>query len=467
MGGIRSLALGMLLCIGLVACGGGGGGPAVVATIAVVSGSGQSAPAGSKPGQAIVLVLQDSSGGAVGNATATASVASGGGVLGTSSYTSDSSGKISISDWTLGKTAGDQSLAVTSGTASVTVTARAVAGAPAKMVALADNVASANIGATVAAPGVTVTDANNNPVAGANVSFALAANHGSLAGATAVTNAAGVARVPGWTLGPLVGTQKLVASLGSLSLDIPVNALLAAGCVKQPAAVGLAVNGSWSADDCLDSALDKRYDEYTLKLANPTGFKAILSGPDGRQLRVFTAAGRVVGEMPSDPFAPANVNPLTLQYTLPAGDYLLRVYAPDSATTGAYTLNLSSDFSNAITDPTYCSPVIFATYGSIVTQALTKATSCSFMGDIEDRYILLMETGESVEINLESAKIAPYLILRDDRTPTSPAVATKRLTAPGKATVNYTATFSGFHEIIVTSNTFVEEGAYTVTIVKR
>jgi hypothetical protein len=101
-----------------------------------------------------------------------------------------------------------------------------------------------------------------------------------------------------------------------------------------------------------------------------------------------------------------------------------------------------------------------------VTQSLTRATSCSFQGDIEDRYIVLLQTGEKVSINLATTAFSPYLILRDDRTPTSPAVATKRLAAPGTASVEYTATFNGFHEIIVTSNTFVSEGSYTLSITK-
>ncbi|UGQ48096.1 Ig-like domain-containing protein [Massilia endophytica] len=456
-----------LLAASLVACGGGNDAPPTVSTINVSSGNNQTAVAGAKVADPIVLTLVDAGGAPVANTSASATVASGGGSLGTASYTSDSSGKITISTWTLGTTVGDQTLSVTSGAAKATVAAKATAGAAAKITPLPDNVSTGNIGASIAAPGVTVTDANNNPVANATVTFSVAANNGVLSGATATTNVSGVARVPGWTLGPLVGTQKLTAKVGtSASLDISVNATLAAGCVTQPVVIGLPVNGEWTSTDCSSTTTPVgHYDEYSLTLATPANFRAKVTGANGRKLRIFDATGRVVGEMPSDAFAPAAVNPLEIQYALPAGQFKLRVYAPDAATLGAYTLSLTDDFSNAITDAATCRPVIFATFGASVTQTLKKG-NCSFMGDNEDRYILLLQTGETVKITLTSTAMSPYLLLRDDRTPTSPVVASDRRTAPGTATLTYTATFSDFHEIIVTSNTFVEEGSYTITVSK-
>lgn len=454
-------------------CGGGGGGgsndvpvPLSAVTATVSSGDNQTATVGAKPAQAIVVSLVDKNGAAVTNATATVAVATGGGSVSPSTYTSDSAGKVSITGWTLGNTAGDQTISITSGSAKATATAKATAGAAAKIAALPDNVTTGNVGAVVTAPGVLVSDSFNNPVAGVQVDFSVAANNGSLGGTSSTTNAAGIARVPGWTLGALVGVQKLTAKAGNLSTELSVTARLTEGCVTQPAAIGLTATGAWSANDCQDSALARRYDEYSLKLTAQGAFKARITGANGRQFRVFTSAGRVVGEQPSEAFAPAALNPLEMQYVLPAGDYLLRVYAPDATTVGDYTLQLSPDFSNAITDAATCRPVIFATFGSTVTQALTKATSCSFQGDIEDRYIVLLQTGEKITINLATTAFSPFLILRDDRTPTSPAVATKRLTAPGTATVDYTATFTGFHEIIITSNNFVSEGSYTLSIVK-
>lgn len=340
------------------------------------------------------------------------------------------------------------------------------AGAPASITAATGNATTGTIGSTPAAPGVVVTDATGRPVPGVQVDFSVAANNGKLTAASATTDSQGVARVPGWTLGALVGTQSVTARAGTLTTTLSVTATVADGCVTQPVAVGLTTPAQWTDGDCVDTSLAKRYDEYSLQLAQAAAFKAQVSGQAGRELRVFTAAGRVVGEQPSDPFAPAAVDPLEIQYALPAGDYRVRVYAPTATATGAYSIKLSTDFSNAVTDAATCRPVIFATFGSSVTQSLTQGVSCSFMGDIEDRYIVLLKTGEQVKIDLASTTFAPFLILRDDRTPTSPAVATDRRTTPGTASLTYTATFDGFHEIIVTSNDFVSQGAYTLSVSK-
>ncbi|HUK76841.1 MAG TPA: invasin domain 3-containing protein [Thermoleophilia bacterium] len=77
---------------------------------------------------------------------------------------------------------------------------------------------TATTGTPVAvAPSVLVTDAWGHPVAGASVTFAVTAGGGSLTGATAVTNASGVATVGGWTLGTKAGANALTASAVGLS----------------------------------------------------------------------------------------------------------------------------------------------------------------------------------------------------------------------------------------------------------
>lgn len=238
---------------------------------------------------------------------------------------------------------------------------------------------------------------------------------------------------------------------------------VASGCTTQQMALGLATSGAWTADDCVDSTLNVRYDEYDLQLTAQAAFRAQVDGAQGRQFRIFTAEGRAVGAQPSDPFAPAAVNPLEIQYVLPAGSYRLRVYSPAAGTTGNYTLALVNAFSNAASGAT-CMPVSFITYNTSTTQNLSRASSCAYQGGTEDRYILLLREGERVSLSLETGAFAPFLILRDDRTVTGPAVAVQRLTAPGRAAVSYTATFTGFHEIIVTSNDFTSQGQYTLAV---
>lgn len=238
---------------------------------------------------------------------------------------------------------------------------------------------------------------------------------------------------------------------------------VASGCTARQMTIGLAMPGTWTADDCVASDVNRRYDEYTLVLTSQAAFKAQVNGPNGRQLRIFRTDGFAVGEQPFEAFAPAAVNPLEIQYILPAGTYAVRVYAPSATATGDYTLTLSSAFSNAASGAN-CLPVIFTTYGVTTTQTLTPGTSCSFQGGTEDRYIMMLRQGERVTLTLDTTAFAPFLILRDDRTVTSPAVATQRLTAPGRATVSYTAAFTGPYEIIVTSNNFTSGGQYTLGV---
>ncbi len=65
-------------------------------------------------------------------------------------------------------------------------------------------------------PSVIVRDASNNPVSGVTVQFAATSGGGVVAGATQVTNAAGIATVGSWTLGGALGTQTLSATAAGL-----------------------------------------------------------------------------------------------------------------------------------------------------------------------------------------------------------------------------------------------------------
>jgi len=106
----------------------------------------------------------------------------------------------------------DGSLALTQ-TATVTVTAP-----PASRIELieGDN-QRAPVGTQVAVqPAVRVTNDGGGPVAGIQVTFAVTSGGGSVDGATQTTNADGIARAGGWTLGSAPGTNTLEARSGTL-----------------------------------------------------------------------------------------------------------------------------------------------------------------------------------------------------------------------------------------------------------
>ena len=99
-------------------------------------------------------------------------------------------------------------------TSTVTVTA----GAATQIAVNAGNNQSATVAtAVLTPPSVIVRDANNNPVAGVNVTFARGANVGAVTDTVATTNASGIATVGSWTLGTTAGSNTLTATSGSLS----------------------------------------------------------------------------------------------------------------------------------------------------------------------------------------------------------------------------------------------------------
>src|SRR6185295_12175410 len=100
----------------------------------------------------------------------TFSVASGGGSITGASQTTDANGVATIGSWTLGTSAGANSLAATSSGLSgspITLSATGIAGAATQIALNAGDAQTAVAGAALTtAPSVIAKDANNNVVAG-------------------------------------------------------------------------------------------------------------------------------------------------------------------------------------------------------------------------------------------------------------------------------------------------------------
>ena len=189
--------------------------------IAVNTGNNQNAIAGASVTPPSVIV-KDLSNNPVSGVSVTFAVATGGGSATGLAATTDAGGVATIGSWTLGTTAGINTLTATSAGFSgspVTFTAIGTAGTATQIVVNAGNNQSAIVGtAAGTAPSVTVKDANNNPVNGVSVTFAVTAGGGSIANtATQTTNASGIAGAGTWTLGAAPGTNTLTATSGSLT----------------------------------------------------------------------------------------------------------------------------------------------------------------------------------------------------------------------------------------------------------
>lgn len=168
------------------------------------------------------------------NVTAVLSAA-GGNLLGTVLVKTDASGKATFANLAISALAGAWRIRFDSpGLSSVTSDAIQVGVGPlALLTAAVGNLQTAVAGTAVAtAPVVLVSDGAGNPVAGVPVGF-VANNGGSVEGASATSNAAGLAGPTRWTLGTTLGINTLVAT--SSALPGASVAFTATGSVGPPA----------------------------------------------------------------------------------------------------------------------------------------------------------------------------------------------------------------------------------------
>ncbi|HEY0930478.1 MAG TPA: hypothetical protein VGE27_11215 [Gemmatimonas sp.] len=197
--------------------------PGTPVSITAVSGTNQTATVGTAVPVAPSVILRDNRGNPVSGITVTFSIASGNGTVQGATATTTSGGVATVGGWTLGGTAGQQSLvARAANLPDVVFTATATAGAASVVQAASTqnlgNVQVATNQSASALPSVRVTDASGNPIAGAQVTFALGNNNsGVISGEVQTTNASGVATLGSWTLPTTVGVASVVASVNGLT----------------------------------------------------------------------------------------------------------------------------------------------------------------------------------------------------------------------------------------------------------
>lgn len=212
----------LVLFVLSAACGGGSVEPPTPSSVAAVSANPlASAVVGTVVATAPTFEVRSSKGKALSGIPVSVSVTAGGGSL-TGAPTVTLAGPTSVGQWTLGNTAGAQTVTVTSaGLTPLVFTLPSVAGAPTQLAILdGDDQFGSQNSVTFAPLRVRVRDQFNNNVAGASVGWTVDAGGGSLAGGvtSSVTDANGVATAPAWTLGGVAaGEQAVVAALGGLT----------------------------------------------------------------------------------------------------------------------------------------------------------------------------------------------------------------------------------------------------------
>lgn len=197
------------------ACGKGDGGTAPPKPAAIASGSSATptATVGTALTTAPTFTVTDASGSALGNISVTVTVASGGGSL-VGAPTRTSAGATSVGAWTLGTTAGTNTLSIAvSGLTPLIISATGTPGAAAKVVVSAGNAQTALAGAQLATPlAAAVQDQYNNGIPNVPVTFQTLVGGGTVSPGSATTNAAGIASGAVWRLGNKGGTQTATAS---------------------------------------------------------------------------------------------------------------------------------------------------------------------------------------------------------------------------------------------------------------
>lgn len=160
-------------------------------------------------------------------------VTGGSGSVSPSTATTNADG-IASTSWTLGSAAGNNSvMASFPGTSVAAVSFTAVGSTTVQAtisVNTGDNQAAMVNTAVPVSPAVLVTDAAGTALSGRTVNFSVRTGGGTITGATATTNASGIATLGSWTLGPNAGPQELQVTLGGPGVSAPAASIRGVGC---------------------------------------------------------------------------------------------------------------------------------------------------------------------------------------------------------------------------------------------
>lgn len=424
------------------------------------AGDNQSATAGTAVAVPPAVTVRDANGNPKGDVVVTFAVASGGGSITGGTATTNAAGVATVGSWTLGSGTGTNTLTASEpGLAPVAFTAAATVGAAAALNKSAGDNQSAEPGTPVAVPpAVTVRDANGNPNAGVVVTFAVASGGGSVTGATATTNSAGVATVGSWTLGPGAGINTLTASAPGIgAVTFTASAVAAACAARTDHVLGTTTAGALSTSDCRLS--DGTFvDFFSVSLSQANAYLFRQTAAFDTYLFLATADGGVIAE--NDDVSSGSRNS-TIKALLPAGSYLLGASSFDAGVTGTYSIS-SSTTSTAVTG---CELVYIVK--NVSTMQNIEATDClrstpPAASIFADSYFIFLRAGQSLTVTMTSTDVDSFLELvnldgvqvasNDDRNATTK-----------DAQLNYTAPTTSYYAIFART-AISQTGSYTLTV---
>jgi hypothetical protein len=436
-------------------------GPA--ASIAKNGGDNQTAAAGTAVAIPPSVLVKDAEGNVKPGVTVTFAVVSGGGSVTGATATTNASGIATVGSWTLGPAAGANSLsAVTGSLAAVTFTATSTAGGAASVTKNAGDNQTATAGTAVAvAPSVLVKDANGNVTPGVTVTFAVVSGGGSITGAVATTNAAGIAAVGSWTLGTTPGANSLSATVAGLS-PVTFTATGTAQLCAQRAThtFGTVTSGTLASGDCVlsDGSL---VDLYDMSIAQAGAYIFRQGATFDSYLILATSDGMPIAENDDD----LGVGPgSAIKALIPSGNFLLAPTSVAPGVTGSYEISSNTTSSEV----TGCEEVFIAR--NVSTSQNITTSDCNFASAgatpiYGDGYLIFIPAGATVTINMTSTAIDPFLqlvrlggtvIAQNDNVDGSTTAARITYTAP----VNQNT----YYAIIARAVPSNATGSYTLTV---
>ena len=450
----------VLLLLIYVNCKGEKTEPAIATTIVANSGTSISGVAGAVVSPAPSVIVRDQNGNPMGGATVTFAVVSGGGSVTGSTATADASGIATVGAWTLGGTAGANVLTASVGSLTVTFNATGAAGAAATLTKSAGDAQVAPAGNTLpVAPSVIVNDANGNVKSNVIVTFAVGIGGGSVTGATATSNASGVATAGSWTLGTSSGTNTLVASAAGVpSVTFSAVATAALCGVRTDHTFGTTSSGTLSTTDC--QLPDGSFaDFFTTTVPTAGAYLFRESAAFDTYLLLAFPDGTTIAENNDEPENGTNSG---IKALLPAGSYLIVPGSLNPGVTGDYTISTTTTSTNVGN----CE-FVFAVKG-ISTDQNIAATDCLYptppAGPIyADVIYIFLRTGESVTLNMTSPGLDSFLeLVRGDGVRV--AQNDNKDATTKDAQITYTAVQTNYYAIYARTAVASQTGAYTLTI---
>jgi len=340
------------------------------------------------------VMVRDATGNAVAGVAVTFSVRSGGGVILPARVVSNSAGLARVAAWTLGTATGMNEIAATNASGDTVVfTADAVAGSPFLLEKVAGDGQIALPGTALGVrPRVRVSDIHGNPLSGVAITFVVEAGGGSVLGAVAISDVAGIAESGAWVLGS-PGLQRMVARAGQL-----VSPPFTAKAVTPPLTCapygGLPMRTTFRSELTAGSckgADGRSLEAYTIVVTEHNAYLfSVTSGDFDTHLELRDAG--LIEVAKNDDRSTTTTNS-QIKALLAPGTYTLVVSSSKLGATGSYDLSYQS----VGTSVDRCEEVFIVR--GITARGVVESWDCTISPDQwSDRFLIFLEAGSQVEI---------------------------------------------------------------------